>query len=155
LAATNKGICRVRLRLTGEAEFLDDLAANYPGLVPLKRTTEFRDLVRQFDRYFRGKLDRFQCRLDLGAGTPFQQGIWRRLGTIPYGQTRSYRWLAQAVGRPSAYRAAGNANGRNPIPILIPCHRVIRDNGELGGYTGGLDIKRFLLDLEHKTHGII
>ena len=70
--------------------------------------------------------------------------------TIPYGETRSYKWLAFSIKNPQAYRAVGNANGKNPLPIFIPCHRVIRENGELGGYTGGSNIKRFLLKLEQE-----
>jgi methylated-DNA-[protein]-cysteine S-methyltransferase len=84
----------------------------------------------------------------LRLGTPFQQKVWKKLTTIPYGKTRSYKWIASAINNRHASRAVGNANGRNPLPIIIPCHRVIRENGELGGYTGGINIKRFLLNLE-------
>jgi O-6-methylguanine DNA methyltransferase len=73
------------------------------------------------------------------------------LTTIPYGKTRSYHWVAKTLGKPSACRAVGNANGKNPIPIIVPCHRVIRKNGDLGGYTGGLHYKRLLLDLEKEA----
>jgi methylated-DNA-[protein]-cysteine S-methyltransferase len=86
--------------------------------------------------------------LDLRLGTPFQQKVWKGLLTIPYGITRSYKWLAQSINNPDSARAVGNANGQNPLSIIIPCHRVVRENGELGGYTGGIQIKRYLLGLE-------
>lgn len=98
--------------------------------------------------YFDGSLTEFHTPLDLFAGTPFQQSVWRQLCRIPYGQTISYSELARRVGKPGAARAVGNANGRNPLPIVVPCHRVVAADGGLGGYTGGLDIKRFLLEVE-------
>jgi len=84
----------------------------------------------------------------LRLGTAFQQKVWKKLLTIPYGVTRSYKWLAESINNPNSARAVGNANGQNPLSIIIPCHRVVRENGALGGYTGGVRIKRYLLDLE-------
>ena len=84
------------------------------------------------------------------AGTPFQLGVWAALREIPYGQTRSYKNIACAVGRPLACRAVGMANNRNPLPIVIPCHRVVGASGALTGYAGGLEIKRLLLMLENR-----
>jgi len=81
-------------------------------------------------------------------GTPFQQKVWRAIQTIPKGQTRSYTWLARKVGRPKAVRAVANACGANPYPIVVPCHRVIRSDGTLGGFSGGLKLKRKLLAAE-------
>ena len=75
--------------------------------------------------------------------------------TIPFGKTRSYQWVARSINRPKAFRAAGNANGRNPVPVIVPCHRVIRQNGSLGGFTGGTHLKQFLLDLEARSYGAI
>lgn len=86
--------------------------------------------------------------LDLSAGTPFQQTVWRALGQIPIGQTRSYGEIAGAIGQPKAVRAVGGACGANPIPVLVPCHRVLAANGKLGGFSGGLDWKRKLLESE-------
>lgn len=106
------------------------------------------DLAReQLVAYFAGRLRVFDLPLDEG-GTPFQRQVWQALRAIPYGRTCSYAELAAAVGRPRACRAAGNANGRNPLPIVTPCHRVIHADGGLGGYAAGLPIKRFLLALE-------
>jgi len=101
----------------------------------------------QLKAYFAGELAGFDLRLH-PVGTPFQQKVWDGLLRIPYGRTVSYAELAAAIGRPNAPRAVGSANGRNPIPIIIPCHRVIATGGKLGGYGGGLDKKRALLDLE-------
>ena len=84
----------------------------------------------------------------MSLGTPFQQSVWRALQQIPYGQTISYAQLAQNIGKPTAYRAVANANGKNPLSIIIPCHRVVASDGSLGGYTGGLDKKRILLSIE-------
>ena len=98
--------------------------------------------------YFSGKRRTFDLPL-APTGTPFQQAIWRALCTIPYGTTLSYAQLAERAGHPGACRAAGTANGKNPLPILIPCHRVIHTDGSLGGYSSGLEIKRILLKLEN------
>lgn len=106
--------------------------------------------VQQLREYFSGMRTQFTLPL-APAGTDFQQEVWQALCRIPYGETRSYAELSAMVGHPAACRAAGNANGKNPIPIIIPCHRVIRADGSIGGYSGGLHIKRFLLDLEQQN----
>jgi methylated-DNA-[protein]-cysteine S-methyltransferase len=102
----------------------------------------------QLDAYFRGRLHDFELPLRM-AGTPFQNLVWDGLRAIPYGETVSYAELAQRIGRPGASRAVGSANGRNPISIVVPCHRVIAADGTLGGYGGGLDRKEWLL--RHET----
>jgi O-6-methylguanine DNA methyltransferase len=107
-------------------------------------------LSRELDLYFNGKLTHFATPLDL-RGSPFQLVVWEALRAIPYGQTRSYGQVAQAIGRPKAARAVGHANNQNPIAILVPCHRVIGADGSLTGYASGLDRKRFLLNLEAVT----
>ncbi len=101
----------------------------------------------QLAAYFDGTLQEFDVPLAV-AGTPFQQQVWKALATIPYGETWSYRDLAEVVGNPKAVRAVGLANGRNPVSIVVPCHRVVGANGSLTGYGGGLEAKRWLLDLE-------
>jgi len=107
----------------------------------------FDDVGNQLAQYFAGQRTRFE--LDLNpAGTHFQQRVWMHLRTIPYGRTATYGETARAIGAPEAVRAVGLANGRNPISIVVPCHRVIGANGSLTGYGGGLDAKRWLLDLE-------
>lgn len=102
---------------------------------------------RQLEEYFAGRRRHFD--LPLGAGgTAFQQAVWSSLQSIPYGELRSYRDIAETLGKPKAVRAVGAANGRNPLPIVVPCHRVVGSNGKLTGFAGGLDCKRRLLALE-------
>jgi methylated-DNA-[protein]-cysteine S-methyltransferase len=108
--------------------------------------------ARQLDAYFDGDLTDFDLPLTLD-GSPFQRTVWAGLRGIPYGQTTSYGELARRIGQPSASRAVGLANGRNPVSIVVPCHRVIGADGSLTGYGGGMDRKRFLLALEQRVSG--
>jgi methylated-DNA-[protein]-cysteine S-methyltransferase len=107
-------------------------------------------LRAQLDAYWRGELQEFDVSL-APPGTPFQQRVWAALRTIPYGQTWSYAQLADAIGQPTAVRAVGAANGRNPVFLVVPCHRVVGSSGRLVGYAGGLEMKRFLLDHERAS----
>lgn len=107
----------------------------------------FKTVHQQLDAYFAGKLEQFDLPLKI-SGTPFQERVWKALCEIPFGQTWSYAQLARHIGNPKAVRAVGTANGRNPISIIVPCHRVIGAEGSLVGYGGGLDKKTFLLQLE-------
>ena len=147
LIASSTGLLRIIYKLSNEDSMESYLLQSTHGKAT-KSSSEFKELIKQFLKYFKGDLKRFDVPLDLSLGTPFQQKVWKKLTTIPYGKTRSYKWIASAIHNPKASRAVGNANGKNPLAILIPCHRVIRENGELGGYTGGISIKRFLLNLE-------
>ena len=104
---------------------------------------------RQLREYFAGRLERFSLPLDF-AGTEFQKAVWEALLSIPFGETRSYGAIARQIGRPKAVRAVGAANGKNPISIVTPCHRVIGAGGQLTGFAGGLEIKATLLGLERK-----
>ena len=117
----------------------------------LKKTEPF---TRELEEYFAGKRREFTFHLDL-RGTDFQVKCWRALLAIPYGETRSYADIARAVRKPQAFRAVGMANNRNPIAIVVPCHRVIASDGTLCGYGGGLDVKRKLLELEGALTGIL
>lgn len=110
----------------------------------------FKETIKQLNAYFSGKLHEFDLPLK-PVGTPFQEAVWQALTTIPYGKTVSYKDIAKHVNLPKAARAVGMANGRNPISIIIPCHRVIGANGKLTGYGGGLHRKEWLLEHEH-TH---
>ncbi|MEV6331944.1 methylated-DNA--[protein]-cysteine S-methyltransferase [Streptomyces sp. NPDC051909] len=107
----------------------------------------FTEAVRQLDAYFAGELTEFDLPLHL-VGTPFQLRVWEQLRLIPYGETRTYGELAEALGSPGASRAVGLANGKNPVTIIVPCHRVIGSGGSLTGYGGGLDRKQRLLAFE-------
>ena len=102
----------------------------------------------QIEEYLKGKRKKFSLPLSM-HGTEFQMDVWRALQTIPYGETRSYKQIAELVNRPKAVRAVGMANHRNPISIIVPCHRVIGHNGSLTGYGGGLPLKKYLLELEN------
>ncbi len=105
----------------------------------------FRDLVERLSVYFRGGQASFPDRLDLSATTPFQRAVWQATRTIPYGETRSYRWVAERIEKPGAARAVGQALGRNPVPLIVPCHRVVASDGKPGGFTGDLELKKRLL----------
>jgi methylated-DNA-[protein]-cysteine S-methyltransferase len=112
----------------------------------------FGGVRKQLAEYFAGERREFDVPLKL-AGTPFQQSVWQELVRIPFGETISYGELARRVGKPEASRAVGNANGRNPISILVPCHRVIGSDGKLTGYAGGVDRKKWLLAWERRAKG--
>ena len=109
----------------------------------------FKKTARQLNEYFAGERREFELEL-APEGTKFQVQVLETLRGIPYGETRTYRDIAEAVGRPKAVRAVGNANGRNPLPIVIPCHRVIGSDGSLTGFGGGIEVKHYLLDLEQQ-----
>lgn len=110
----------------------------------------FREISRQLEAYFAGELKSFDLKL-APEGTEFQKSVWNALCEVPYGETRSYKEIAVSIGNPRAYRAVGLANNRNPIAIIVPCHRVIGADGKLTGYASGLDIKEFLLKLEENN----
>ena len=139
LVASDEGLLRISFERGGE-----------PAIAPEgseRADTRLRVVAKQLREYFDGKRRKFDVPL-APRGTPFQLEVWNALRQIPYGDTRSYMGIAQSIGRPAAVRAVGAANGANPIPIIIPCHRVIGSNGSLTGFGGGIDVKRRLLDLE-------
>jgi O-6-methylguanine DNA methyltransferase len=111
----------------------------------------FADLARRFTAYFEGKRVDFPDKLDFGAASPFRRRVWETARCIPYGETRSYLWVARQFRKPRAARAVGQALGANPLPIIIPCHRVMASDGGLGGFSGGLGVKSMLLRLEGVT----
>ena len=108
----------------------------------------FDDLVERLRIYFAGHKITFSDKLDLSGATPFQRQVWEITMLIPYGETRSYTWVAEQIKQPGAVRAVGQALSRNPLPIIIPCHRVLAINDKLGGYSGGVEMKQYLLWLE-------
>lgn len=139
LAASERGL--VRLEFEQRVQKLD-------GTVQLRESKKhISSYLRELEEYFGGERREFSMPLDL-RGTDFQLACWRALIAIPYGETRTYADIARTIGHPKAFRAVGMANNRNPIAIVVPCHRVIATGGSLCGYGGGLDIKRKLLDLE-------
>jgi len=150
VASTERGICMVDF-LKSEKTFLKRLKERFLGKT-VRDDQKNKEVLSQLKRYLKGDLKRFDCKLDL-KGTPFERKVWSALSKIPYGKTRSYKEIAQAIGHPKAFRAVGNANGQNSIPLIIPCHRVIESNGGLGGFGHGLKVKKQLLDLE-RAHGL-
>jgi methylated-DNA-[protein]-cysteine S-methyltransferase len=130
-------------RLAFEGESLGD--------IEIKETPLIKEAARQLESYLKGELREFDLPL-APKGTPFYREVWDQLLKIPYGKTDTYKGVAEKVGRPKALRAVGMANNRNPIPVIIPCHRVIGSDGGLTGYGGGLDLKKRLLELERSGH---
>jgi methylated-DNA-[protein]-cysteine S-methyltransferase len=124
-----------------------------PGALWQRSEALFTTVREQLAEYFEGERRQFEVPLKL-TGTPFQQRVWRELVRIPFGTTITYAQLAQRIGCPTASRAVGRANGRNPISIIVPCHRVVGANGTLTGYAGGLDKKQWLLDWERRATGV-
>jgi methylated-DNA-[protein]-cysteine S-methyltransferase len=144
-ATTPRGL--VRLAYPGETRVLEELSARISPRV-LEAPAKLDRIRRQLDEYFDGRLRRFRFELDWALVGPFGRKILAVTAQIPYGTVTNYGDVAERTGNPRASRAAGNALGSNPIPIVVPCHRVVRSGGGLGGYTGGLERKRFLLQLE-------
>ena len=137
LAADGSGIVGLSF---GEADLGGERA---PSSLTNKAATQLQE-------YLAGRRKRFDLPLE-PEGTAFQLSVWQAVSSIPYGQTRSYSWVADRIGKPRAARAVGMANNRNPLPVFIPCHRVIGASGKPAGYAGGLKLKEFLLDLERRS----
>jgi methylated-DNA-[protein]-cysteine S-methyltransferase len=142
------------LLLTGDGEGLTGLYTDQHGRLPTELgprvDEEFAEARTQLEEYFAGERDDFDLPLT-APGTAFQRAVWQALREIPYGCTMSYREVAEQVGNPKAVRAVGSANSRNPISIIVPCHRVVGSDGKLIGYAGGFSAKRWLLDHELAT----
>lgn len=144
VACTKRGLCRIEFNVK-EGAFLKTLPDNYSWT---RSRSQFEKFSAELKKYLKGKPVRFRFSVDLISGTAFQKEVWKNIARIPWGKTRNYAWLAQSVGRPKAMRAVANACGNNPVPIVIPCHRVIASNGTLGGFSSGIGIKRKLLKIE-------
>lgn len=153
ISSTDRGVCRIDFEKKVEPEEelvgLEQWAAvKLGGTVSLMAGGGVcAEAAGQLDEYFRGGRTRFELPLDL-TGTPFQLQVWGALAKIPYGELRSYKQVAEAIGSPKAVRAVGGANNKNPVPVVIPCHRVVGAGGDMVGYAGGLPIKHKLLELE-------
>lgn len=153
IASTRKGLCCVGLPRELEERFIEGLKKTY-GKCDLwdedgkgEKSSINNKALEELLLYFDGKLKQFTVPLDM-RGTDFQKKVWQQLLKIPYGKTASYGDIARAIGKPGASRAVGGANNKNPLPIVVPCHRVVGSDGSLVGYGGGLEIKKFLLRLE-------
>ena len=159
LASSDRGLVALEFdaRLPGQQTIRPnprDLRAEVRGVRFEESAVALQPYTRELEQYFAGKRREFSFALDL-RGTEFQRACWHALVAIPYGETRSYGDIARAVGRPQGFRAVGMANNRNPVAIVVPCHRVIASDGTLCGYGGGLGVKRKLLELEGALSGTL
>jgi len=149
LASSEKGL--VRLHLTDKNDFVEKLQKTFPDLELAENDEKNKTTIRQLNEYFDRKRESFDIPLQL-VGTDFHKKVWNELTKVPFGKTVSYKQIAERIGNPKSVRAVGQANNRNPIPIIIPCHRIIGINGNLIGFGGGLEMKRKLLIHEGILH---
>ncbi len=147
LAATPAGLVRVAFEREGHDEVLADLAVDVSPRI-LRAPARLDDVTRQLDEYFTGKRHRFEVSVDLQLAHGFRRTVLDRLRDLAYGTTASYAAIAAASGSPAAVRAVGSACAHNPVPVVVPCHRVVRSDGTIGQYLGGTEAKQLLLDLE-------
>jgi len=151
LAATPRGLVRITFPVESPETVLEQLATAVSPRI-LESPERLDEARRELDLYFDGKLTDFELPLDWQLSKGFYRKVLRATARIPYGKTRSYSQVAKRAGSPRAVRATGTALGSNPLPIIVPCHRVLRTGGALGGYGGGLDVKQALLELEGALH---
>jgi methylated-DNA-[protein]-cysteine S-methyltransferase len=149
LLGSAAGPKRITLPQSSRKQAISALGTNVHKAVPSQ--IYFKDLINRLQEYFTGQRVDFSDKLDLSQGTAFQRSVWKATRQIPRGQTRSYSQIARQIGKPGAARAVGQALGKNPLPVFIPCHRVVKSDGSLGGFTGGLAMKRRLLSLEKQS----
>lgn len=147
VASTEKGVCKISVPKESRKDFFDWLKRHFDIDDIIDNRSKNRDVIDQLIRYFNGKLAKFTCPVDL-IGTPFQQRVWKELSRIPYGVTSTYKHISRKVSVPKAFQAVGRATGQNPLPIIIPCHRILGSNGALVGYSCGVKTKELLLRLE-------
>ena len=146
LLGSAAGLRRIVLPQPSPEAVLHLLAQGMPGAIA--DPTPFADLPHRLRQYFTGEPVSFADQLDMAGATPFRSVVWQATRLIPYGETRSYSWIAQQIGSPKALRAVGQALARNPLPIMVPCHRVLGKDGSLRGFGGGLEMKKRLLEME-------
>jgi methylated-DNA-[protein]-cysteine S-methyltransferase len=147
---TKRGVIGLSFHERGFKSLFQRVAATL-GVTPVQDGGPLKETVKELERYIAGKTDRVYTDIDLTGISPFRNRVFQVLQEIPYGTVRSYQWVAQQAGNPKASRAVGTACASNPVPILIPCHRVIAKDGSLGGFSSGLKVKKWLLDLEQKS----
>ena len=146
LLGSNDGLLRVTLPQKSEQAAGLILGENLSNATPSPQY--FDDVIVRLQAYFNGNQVDFPDKLDFSGATLFQREVWQTARRIPYGETRSYVWIAANIGKPEAARAVGQALGKNPFPIIVPCHRVLGSDGGLGGFSGGIEVKKYLLSLE-------
>lgn len=148
VAATDRGLARLSWQQPGDDAFVDELEERFSDRVVVRRPEVLAEAERQLREYFAGERRSFDLPVDLDELSPFERCVLEAARRLDHGQVVPYAELARRIGRPSAYRAVGNALGRNPVAIVVPCHRVVRSDGGLGGYGGGVEYKEALLRLE-------
>ena len=148
IAESTKGIQAIVLPKRSKRAIESDLKMQSIGSLQQGESAQLEETRRQLLDYLAGRRNTFDVPLDLSQGTSFQRQVWRTLQRVPYGKLRSYQWIAARVGGRHYARAVGNAVGANPLPIVVPCHRIVAHDASLGGFSGGLSIKRKLLSLE-------
>lgn len=148
VSESGKGIDGIALPQATRQQALAVLGEHASEVLALETSPQLEMVQAQLLDYLAGKRQRFDALLDFSRGTVFQRQVWRTLLRVPYGKLRSYQWVAARVGGPQYARAVGNAVGANPLPIIVPCHRIVAHDATLGGFSGGLQTKRKLLTLE-------
>ncbi len=147
VASTDNGVCKISVPKESRKDFFEWLKQHFDLDAIIDNRSKNKDVIDQLNRYFNGKLAKFTIPVDL-IGTPFQMRVWKELSRIPYGVTSTYKHVSRKVSAPKGFQAVGRASGRNPLPIIIPCHRVLGANGAMVGYSCGVKTKELLLRLE-------
>jgi methylated-DNA-[protein]-cysteine S-methyltransferase len=147
VASTDRGVCKISVPREARKDFFDWLKKHFDVDSIIDNRSKNKDVVDQLNRYFNGKLAKFTLPVDL-IGTPFQLRVWKELTRIPYGVTSTYKHVSRKVSAPKGSQAVGRAAGQNPLPIIVPCHRVLGANGAMVGYSCGVKTKELLLRLE-------
>lgn len=147
IASSENGVCKISLTLNSASEFKSWIKKHFSESEIVESRSKNKDAIEQIKLYLSKKLRKFDLEIDI-IGTDFQKMVWMETMKIPYGEIITYSKLAERIGRKNSYRAVGNALSVNPLPIIVPCHRVVASDGSLGGYSGGIKIKEFLLRLE-------
>ncbi len=147
IASTDKGVCKISVPRQTKKDFFRWLRENFDDSEVVDNKSRNKEVMDQLNRYFNGRLAKFTCAMDM-RGSPFQLRVWKELVKITYGTTISYKQLAKRLGTSRGFQAIGRANAANPLPIIVPCHRVLGTDGTLVGYASGVKTKEFLLKLE-------
>lgn len=147
IASTDKGVCKISVPRQTKKDFFRWLRENFDDSQVVDNKSRNKEVMDQLNRYFNGRLAKFTCAVDM-RGSPFQLRVWKELLKISYGTTISYKQLAKRLGTSRGFQAIGRANAANPVPIIVPCHRVLGTDGTLIGYASGVKTKEFLLKLE-------
>ena len=137
------------LYLTFSGKTLSGVSFHKPAHTSFKKGAAPKSFLKELDAYFNGSKSTFDQEIKFLSGTDFEKAVWAALLKIPFGETRSYKWVAEEIDNPAAVRAVGRALSKNPIPVVVPCHRVIESDGSIGGFASGVEMKRRLLDLEY------